>query len=183
MANPWDAPPLPDHGDDDIERTFAGVGRVLSQWETIEIELSVLYALFTKRPADAEARREYGKGRIFVDRSKIIEDVAPKWLCNQELEAEFDSLICTIRHYSDRRNEIAHGIVRPIQWVIPFEPRSRFQYCLSPPYHDYRRYTEKDLPEYIYIYDIMIELERKLFVLAGDITKYRVARLLSLQRP
>ena len=47
MANPWDAPPLPNHGDDDMECTFAGVGRVLSQWESVEIELSVLFALFT----------------------------------------------------------------------------------------------------------------------------------------
>ncbi len=96
MANTWDIPPLPDHGDDDRDTTFAGVGRVLSQWESIELELSVLYALFTGRADNSEATREYGKGRIFTDRAKTVEDMAEKWLRDQTLESEFRQIISAI---------------------------------------------------------------------------------------
>jgi hypothetical protein len=181
MTNPWDVPPLPDRGDDDIERTFAGVGHVLSQWESVEIEMSVLFTLFTNRPADAEARREYGKGTIFANRAIIIEEAAAKWLRDQTLESEFDRLLCVARHFADRRNDVAHGIVRPIQWVIPIDRQYyRLEYCLAPPYHTYRKYDSNNRPEYIYISETLSDLAHKIRVLCSEVLQFRVRRLLSM---
>ena len=185
MANAWDAPPLPDHGDDDIDTTFAGVGRVLSQWESIELELSVLYALFTGRAGDSEATREYGKGRIFTDRATAVEDLAEKWLRDQTLESEFGQIMCTIRHFADRRNDVAHGIVRPIHWIVPNRIRQtdyNFKYCLVPSYYNYKKYGTDNLPSYMYIGNTLIELENKLFYLSAEAVTFRTARLLALRR-
>lgn len=183
MADPWNTPPLPDHGDDDIDSTFAGVGRVLSQWESVELELCVLYALFSRRVDDPVARQEYGKGRIFAERVKPLEDLAEKWLQHQALECEFGNLIIAIRHFADRRNDVAHGIVRPIHWVFPFQQTDyNFQYGLVPPYYDYKRYGLNNLPKYMYIRQMLDDLERKLFYLSAELTNFRTARILALRR-
>ena len=44
MSNPWDVPPIPNRGDFDEDTTFAGVGRVMSGWELIEVDSVVFTA-------------------------------------------------------------------------------------------------------------------------------------------
>ena len=56
MANPWDTPPLPTYGDDNEDETFTAVGRVMTQWESIEFELARLYSTFVGKPDDYAAR-------------------------------------------------------------------------------------------------------------------------------
>ena len=130
---------------------------------------------------DAEGRREYGKGAIFANRAIIIEEAAEKWLCDQTLESEFDRLLCVARHFAGRRNEVAHGVVRPIQWVMPiYQPYHRLQYCLVPPYHTYRKYDLHNRPEYIYISETLSDLAQIIRVLANEILQFRIRRLLSM---
>jgi len=50
MSNPWDPPPTPSYADDDSDKTFCGVGYVMSAWETIEFELSRLHSVFEGDP-------------------------------------------------------------------------------------------------------------------------------------
>jgi hypothetical protein len=56
---------LPMEGDLDSNHTYAGVGRVLSEWEGIEAAISHLYAWFIGKLFEAEAYHTYGAGRIF----------------------------------------------------------------------------------------------------------------------
>jgi hypothetical protein len=71
MSNSWDIPNRPTKGDDEVDATYAGVGRVISQWEMIEVELSQIYAWLVKRPEEIEAVRLYSEGkRIFEERIK-----------------------------------------------------------------------------------------------------------------
>src|SRR5260370_25399637 len=114
MRHPWDVPPLPTKGDDDIEDTYAGVGRVLSQWETAELELSRIYGLLLNRPDDIEAIRLYGDPKIFEERAKGLAAAAEqyfRWNPHQEAEAELSELMLLARQFSARRNELAHSIV------------------------------------------------------------------------
>jgi hypothetical protein len=183
--NSWDVPPLPDHGDDDIDTTFAGVGRVLTQWESIELELSVIYAVFMGRPGDSEASREYGRGRTFTDRAKMVAERAEKSLRNQALEDEFDQIMCAIRHFADRRNEVAHGIVRPIHWIMPGRIQQtdyNFKFCLVPSYYNYKKYGPDNLPEYMYISETLLDLEKKLFYLAAETESFRSRIVFRLSR-
>jgi hypothetical protein len=46
MQNPWDRPPLPSAGNADPNDIYIGVGRVLSQWEIVELQLGYLYTAF-----------------------------------------------------------------------------------------------------------------------------------------
>jgi hypothetical protein len=45
-TNPWDIPPVPAKGDDDINITYASIGRALSKWEEFEEQLSYAFAIF-----------------------------------------------------------------------------------------------------------------------------------------
>src|SRR5437868_3763424 len=119
MSNAWDVPPFPSHGDAQDDTTYAAVGRFMSAWEELEVTLSHLHAALVKRPFDAEALWGYGDGRIFADRLKILEAAADGFARakpDQALEGDFCSLLRSVRGFADRRNDIAHGIVRPIHW-------------------------------------------------------------------
>ena len=46
MTNPWDIPAFPNKADTDGTVTFAGVGRVLTEWELVEFVLGTIYSIF-----------------------------------------------------------------------------------------------------------------------------------------
>ncbi len=148
MSNLWDVPPLPTIGDDDEEATYAGVGRVTSQWEAIEFQFSRLYSIFVGKPD--EEMRAYGAGRIFRERSKILAEAARDYFIrnpDQELEGQLHALTIRAEGFSDRRNEIAHGIVFQLQRLSFFREqmdpsvRGKFQWGLIPPYHTSQKHA------------------------------------------
>jgi hypothetical protein len=119
----WDAPPIPQHGDLDENSTYAGVGRVLSGWEAMEAELSHLYAAFVGKFHQAEAYREYGAGQIFANRVLTLRASAENFFVrrpNQVREGEFDCYAKIAVKFADRRNEVAHSIVRDLGHVRLF---------------------------------------------------------------
>ncbi len=121
MANPWDIPPYPTEGDETEDITYAGVGRVLSHWEMIEVELSHIYSLFLDRFEEIEALREYGVPRIFEERIKGLIAASEHYFRaypSQDLESEFSGIVTKVRNFLARRNDIAHSIVRPLEWII-----------------------------------------------------------------
>jgi len=117
-TKPWNIPPIPDHGDVDANLTYAAVGRAMSEWEELELYLARLYAAFTGvTPLKAISTSAYRNAAIFRERARVIEEVAKAYFIkhpNQEIEAEFSNLICEIREFSARRNDIAHGVVKLI---------------------------------------------------------------------
>ena len=60
----------------------------------------------------------YGQGRIFRDRFNILIKSAKRYFIkspNQELEGELCFLLQRVLGFSDRRNEVAHGIIFQLQ--------------------------------------------------------------------
>jgi hypothetical protein len=177
----WDRPPIPEHGDDSDDTTFAGVGRVVTEWEHVELEFSYLYSLFVGKHEALEALREYGEGAVFTHRvDKLVkahEKFCPR-IPDQDLEVEFFRLIDLAKKFSDRRNDVAHGVVRPIQWTRP-PPHSwpteddPFQYCLVPPNYKGKHFAPDNLPAYVYTYDEMLGIQGQLYGVCGAIVQYR----------
>lgn len=183
MADPWDPPPLPSRGDDDDDATYAGVGRVMSRWEAVEIELAHLYTVLVGRPHDAGATREYGSGRIFHERLATLCAAAEDYFRidpNQTREGETRELLRKVRGYSDRRNEIAHGIVRQISWVrglreyLSPDAIGHIQFCLVPPHYTFRKFDQANRPAYAYTSQELLILEQHLFDLAEEVQAFRL---------
>jgi hypothetical protein len=164
MAAAWDIPPFDGRGDKTPNPTYEAVGRALSAWEEVEVSLSHLFGIFTgKDPLSLATYAEYGKPSIFSHRADGLQDAASVYFVrnpNQAHEAEFADLICDIRKFSARRNDIAHGIVRPIVVGPPIsipdddpagEPwlQMNYEYCLLPPTYAGRRFGLDRTPQYV----------------------------------
>jgi hypothetical protein len=156
MSNPWDIPPLPTQGDREEDITYAGVGRVLTRWEGVELYLGQLYSFCVGRPNKLPAIRSYGEGSTFQGRITRLQDAAAGFFCghpDQSLEADFDRIIAYVRNYAERRHEVAHGTVRPFHWEFPDptvpEPDTP-QFCLVPPYYKGNKFAPDNAPSYAY---------------------------------
>lgn len=182
MTNPWDRPPLPTCFDVDIDSTFAGVGRVLSQWEELEVTLARLYARFRGEKTTTMIR-EYGEGRIFKDRIQRLINSASLYFTrhpNQNHEGGFDHLVERCLNFSARRNDIAHGHVVPTRADVIPEANGEwvnligYEFCLFPPHYDPRRHSEGDpgCPEYGYTRPMMDKLESAIEDLNCDAVAY-----------
>lgn len=184
MPNPWDRPPLPTNGDDNEETTYAAVGRVLSQWENIEAELSHIFALCIGKMWTNEAYdRYYEDGKTTRGRLSVVEDAARQYFIgspNQEAEGCLRRLIEGARGFADRRHEVAHGIVRPINWYWPMlkpahfgpEVNRAFQFCLVAPHYQ-RGWIKDGAPEYIYTSRELNEIARQLFLFLRELAEFR----------
>ena len=121
MSRPWDHPPFPERGDRRPEHTCEGVGHVLSQWEILESEMSMLHAAFLHHVDHFDGIEAYGiRRRIFRERMIGLREEANRAFIrnpNQELEGEFSEIVTTAGLYSDRRNEIAHCAVIQIDSI------------------------------------------------------------------
>jgi hypothetical protein len=167
MRNPWDVPPFPKKGDHDVNSTFAGVGRVLTQWEIIEVKLSHTYGLLLNRPDDLDAARQYGEPLIFKERVKGLEKAAEayfRWNPNQETETELCGLLSEARKFSARRNDTAHSIVRPFQWTDGPQ-----QFGAFPPHYIGKKFDPNDVPAFAYTSVELIALSNDLFYFAEKI--------------
>jgi hypothetical protein len=115
--DPWAIPPTPKLGDENIETTYASVGRALSSWEHFEAHLALLFARFITREQDSlAARRAYGTVASFTGRSALIRDAAAAYFAefpDRELSDAFSEQLKIAARASARRNDIAHGIVQP----------------------------------------------------------------------
>jgi hypothetical protein len=107
--------PTKKSGDDDPNVTLGGVGWVLSHWEHLELQFSILSSIFDGRPRTIDAMQEYGKrGRIFDERIQGLEKAADRYFRSapdQSLEGTLAQLASDARKVSIRRHQIAHGIV------------------------------------------------------------------------
>ncbi len=163
MPEPWDRPPMPKRGNRSERVLFEAVGRALMAWEEIETALAHLYAaLATGDRFHPVSNREYGKPPTFIERLKGVEKKAARYfvkLPDQERESEFARIFALSTGFSGRRNDIAHGRVRLIHWII--NPGSReallslagtkaMQSCMIPAHFKGDKFTSENLPLYVY---------------------------------
>ena len=188
MSNPWDQPPFPTSGDPDDAITYEGVGRVVSHWESLEFELARLYTLFRGDP-DGELLLDpkgYGSGRIFQERLKILNGAAEKFFLSnpaQNFEGGFSRIVNAVLGFADRRNDVAHGTVMPLEnnsWVMHRFGKPKGgpprQFLLVPPLHVVRKH-EDGVPKYAYSSAELKTLADNLILLWGGISDYRKALL------
>ncbi len=177
MPNPWDIPPFPKRGDDNQDTTFAGVGRVLSQWEMIEVVLSHVYAWLVNRPNEIEATRQYGEGKqSFEQRIKallVIADAYFRWNPHQETEGELSALSNMTRNFAARRNDVAHCIVRPLQWIVSPGLDGPLQFCAMPPDYTGKKFDPQNMPTFAYTSVELTALSNALFYVAQDAEKFK----------
>jgi hypothetical protein len=62
--------------------------------------------------------------------------------------------------FATRRNEIAHSIVIPFEWIVPGTNGGREQYCAAPPRHHGRKFDPNDKPAFAYTLNEMAALTR-----------------------
>ena len=188
MQNPWDRPPLPAFGDTNSEETYAGVGKVLSQWEQTEIQLGYLHSAFLFRHLDWEAMIKYGKGATFRSRSTLLIESKNHFFVrvhDQNIEAEFDALYQKVTSFADRRHEVAHAVVRDETWAdwrIPNYPDLNTmgkRWFLLPSHYKARNFNEHLLPEFAYTGPTLRSLAHDLMMLALEIQGFsaKIAKL------
>lgn len=152
----WDVPPKPEHGDNLAETTFAAVGKALSAWERLELELVVVYAAILQiTPPEATRKSDYKNAVRFVERLKVVEESWNNYIIakhNQAIESHFLNLIKDINGLSQRRNDIAHGIVVPL-----WSENSSEEFVLLPAMYRDKRFSEIGEPDFVYS---SIEMER-----------------------
>jgi hypothetical protein len=158
MASPWDPLPLPRDADLDVKVTYEWVGRIIDRWEQIEFTLARLHSVFAGDPDGSAALRAYGAGRTVPERDAIIRAAAEKWFIrnpNQRREGRFNKFMQEVVGFSDRRNEIAHGVVHQVSGLSFFRARTTrpdylVQYAVIPAYHVMKRFHRGGVPKYMY---------------------------------
>jgi hypothetical protein len=182
MPNPWDRPLLPKRGDDNDLMTYAGVGWVTSQWERIEFSLARLFSIFVGRPDESRALIEYSAPPIFRMRFDALLRTAARFFISnpdQQLEGELHALTVQLHGFADRRNDIAHGMVFPIQSIEflrrHLDPRHahRRQFALISPFQTLKRDAAKDTPAYAYTSAEMNSIRVDLIELGVPIHAFR----------
>jgi hypothetical protein len=154
----------------------------MSSWEAVEVALAHLYTVFIKRPHEHDAIKAYGSPRIFTNRLALVRRAADQYFVSapdQAIEGDVAELLERVQRYSDRRNEVAHGIVRQMSWVRGLRDRfvpdavGRFQYCLVPPHYTLRKFNQHNLLTYAYTSTELLTLNECLFWLAQEVSDLR----------
>jgi hypothetical protein len=157
VDNPWDAPPLPTRGNRSERVLYEAIGRALSTWEELETRLAGLYAAFCEQSQyDRATNNEYGAPANFRVRLAALERAGCRYFVkrpHQDLEGEFAWLIRTADGWAQRRNDVAHGIVRFLHMVR--DPQATLlsgnpiECCLVPPHFREAKYISPDTPAHI----------------------------------
>jgi hypothetical protein len=171
-------PNPPPEGDEHEEATFEGVGRVLTQWEEIEQVFGNLYSGFIGKLELIDAIRDYGAPPklIFNSRLNGLRAAAWAYFCskpNQAHEGDFDRIAAQASDFSTNRNDIAHGIVRPLGYLLPGHKDVSWRFYLLPPGYRKKYFDEFQLPAYAYDSASMIKLESELYNFADDVLRFR----------
>ena len=114
VPRPWDRTPWPERGDDNINDTYAGVGRALSQWERYEAGLALLFSAVVAGIKTTAAMRAYSAVRTFEARVEMLRAASAAYFAKSPDEAVQKIFVEVVRDaacFSPRRNDIAHGVV------------------------------------------------------------------------
>jgi hypothetical protein len=116
---PWDRRPWPDRGDSDKGTIYLQVGQFISFWEKLEAALAFLFANFSAPyPQSEPARRAFFSVRPFEGRADMLRAGSEAYFSahpSEELLSDLKEILKLSVCYSQRRNDIAHGIVDRFQ--------------------------------------------------------------------
>jgi len=114
----WAVPDLNLGGDPDPYITFGAVGAALTDWERFEGHLALIFTALIGLGDEAHAaRRAYGTIAAFQGRAGMVRAAAEAYFDEHpdpDLQKDLADLLNTASRASARRNEIAHGVVQPI---------------------------------------------------------------------
>jgi len=157
MPNPWDRPPFPKQGNRSTFVLYASIGRALIFWEALETTLARLYAALCEQSLyDDHANQAYGEPLNFRKRLANLKAVGCRYFQkrpHQDLEADLAWVIKHADGYSQRRNDVAHGLVREIDLVL--DPRASLRgdaplrWCLVPPNFRETKFIAPNVPAYV----------------------------------
>ena len=116
-------------GDLNVETTFTAIGRALTQWERFEYQLSGLFAVLVGAAENnvLPASRAYGSVVTFNARTAMVKAAADAFFLmypNVELSARVMRVLKEAGEFAQRRNEIAHGVVKVSHWPFTKETGS-----------------------------------------------------------
>jgi hypothetical protein len=175
----WDRPPLPSCGDRNASLIYEGVGRVLSQWKQVEVELGYLYGVFRMGYDNKKVVSNYCYHGSFGSRMKLLDEAAEDFLIradNRQMEIEFDRLRENISGFSGRRNDIAHGVLRTEVWTRWCSHSAVTSggpcYFLLPADYRGNALEHSNLPEYAYVSETLNALGQQLTALLTEIQEY-----------
>lgn len=158
MKNAWAIADTPSAGDLTEDDLYASIGRSLTCWEKAEGGLAELFGMIVTSGRDSRAaERAYGTLGAFRARIELLEEAARIFIANdpskKTLIEVFKELRTLYGNAISRRNEIAHGIVIPYNYLCymfgdPF--REAPGYCLiSAEYNTSKRYYDNK-SKYVY---------------------------------
>jgi hypothetical protein len=175
MPQPWDRPELVREGDADPNHTYMSVGRVLSQWESVEIQLGYIYAAAVEQHGDWYALLDYGKGTTTAHRLNLLHSAVNTFFVkhpDQAAEGRASSVVNLAENFAARRHDVAHGIVRDktwARWRIPPDPRDATGFFLLPSHYRGKAYdNDTAFPIYAYTSPSLEKLRHQLILLETE---------------
>ncbi len=126
LGKPWDRPRGGPNrqGDATDEPIYRAIGRVLSNWEGVEVALLVLCSALCEDGESPQAEISHLQNVFQIERRAVsVLDAADKFIESthllseqaQELRNEIESILSAYVGWSGRRNDVAHGAVTPMQ--------------------------------------------------------------------
>jgi hypothetical protein len=115
QLKPWDPPPFPAKGDQDVRNTYEWIGRALTEWESFEANFGAIFGILVGDPnIISPAMRAYGSVLTFRGRVDMTTAAAKAFFTQHPNQASyfFETIKEEAIGYAMRRNEIAHGIVQ-----------------------------------------------------------------------
>jgi hypothetical protein len=108
--------PWAETGNRSQDEIFTAVGRALSHWELVEGSIATLFTLITLGNYHAPANpmlRAYAAVTGSANRISMVEAALESWLLNWNCPVGPNAVAALkdCRHWSGRRNDIAHGLV------------------------------------------------------------------------
>jgi hypothetical protein len=146
--NLWAIPAAATAGDPDDITLYAEIGKALSSWEMLEGFLGELFAvLIMPKARSLAASRAYGAIGTFRARMDMLAQAAEAHFSIRQdpsAEADFNAQRKIWLKASPRRNDIAHGVVRPFD----FSSRTH-SWALYPSYYTSSRRALDGSPAYV----------------------------------
>ncbi len=136
--NPWDVHAISNGIERDIEKIYAAVGRSLTNWNKVELELTRIFCAFAVYDGHYQiVARAFGAVRTFEGRQKMLQRISDAYFscCEvtpemQKIQSDFKYLLNTkCKGGSERRNDIAHGNIIEYKAYKDSEPNYWFGPC------------------------------------------------------